>query len=1123
MKYALIYKDDKSNKFWNIEVLGNEYTVTYGKTGTKGTSKTKTHDDAETCIKEANKVTLQKRKKGYVDADGTLSATPITEDNETKQLVEEKVIIQNSSTKITDFENGIKIIEDLIKRNELMAAMDYSNKLHTLDLSDEEMMIANHLSGKIAFQKNNLIEAEQYFLKGGKTSYFLLGNLYYENRDYTNAFLYYQKVNTYQSLFKAGDIAKNKRLKEEAIRYLNHAIEIGKKNSNTNIWEAYLKIGAIYHPEDIKLAEEYYLKSIAFLNSDVRAHNNLAVLYIHNNRHDDALKILDEAISKFPEDNTAYFNKCCLYALQNQLDEANIWLEKALYYGYERYKIEKDSDLKDLIKTPAFKELMARYSFENRYLHHYKSEILKEHPEVIEDISFYKMPTEKGFEDVLKKAVNVTKFSFDGALKTFPTFITNFKKLEKVKLTNNSIQDFPEEFLKMDIESVSLELKFLKQFPIALTRLKNLEYFQLGSFKFQEIPKEIASFSDLITLTIKHAKALTNIHREIGSLSKLRTLEIRDTTLTHLPVEIAELKKLYELTISENPNIKYLPEDIFAMPNLDRVIFHKNGFPSTEATKLFKEGQERKIDKKIMKVFLAILQDNDAYVQKNGTFKDFLLALNSSVSMLRNKALLLLNKQDLTVDLNAKSEILVLGKFDKSITAVKNEVKDLGYTAAKKWSEKTTHILIGEKPGDKLIPLLDETVSWITEKQIRPEETKESSPTIALNEMMRQQIKTLLESTDDTNLTMAIEMIQATQSTNVFAMHLFLNYQYSSNKDNKKIILSLIKDLEDETLINLFTKKYGFKTASEKKVKEYIQKIPKIAGFNDVDFANIIFILSGKGVDYLLENGTSEQKNNILNSLVTEGVLDFGYDCDIRTLPKEIGELEALTKLDLSNLKLKEFPVFLTKLVTLENICLVKTRLRKLPKEMESFKNLNKIDLNSCSFKKFPKELYQLKNLEYLSLGVGHYDSSQAITEIPKGISDLKKLRILDLERNPITLLPNDIGELDALEFLDLSLNEINNLPESFGNLKSLKKLNLTSFNEENKNDFSDILMKITSLEQLTISTNQFNAYKNLSKITSLKKLIISGARDLRDKNWVEEGKKLLPNCEVITSYHHTY
>ena len=87
MKYALIYKDDKSNKFWNIEVLGNEYTVTYGKTGTKGTSKTKTHDDAETCIKEANKVTLQKRKKGYVDADGTLSATPITEDNETKQLV----------------------------------------------------------------------------------------------------------------------------------------------------------------------------------------------------------------------------------------------------------------------------------------------------------------------------------------------------------------------------------------------------------------------------------------------------------------------------------------------------------------------------------------------------------------------------------------------------------------------------------------------------------------------------------------------------------------------------------------------------------------------------------------------------------------------------------------------------------------------------------------------------------------------------------------------------------------------------------------------------------------------------------------------------------------------------
>ncbi|EPG50257.1 hypothetical protein LEP1GSC049_3613 [Leptospira kirschneri serovar Cynopteri str. 3522 CT] len=34
MKYHLTYKDDKSDKFWNIEVSAKSFTVTYGKAGT---------------------------------------------------------------------------------------------------------------------------------------------------------------------------------------------------------------------------------------------------------------------------------------------------------------------------------------------------------------------------------------------------------------------------------------------------------------------------------------------------------------------------------------------------------------------------------------------------------------------------------------------------------------------------------------------------------------------------------------------------------------------------------------------------------------------------------------------------------------------------------------------------------------------------------------------------------------------------------------------------------------------------------------------------------------------------------------------------------------------------------
>ncbi|UOG34870.1 WGR domain-containing protein [Leptospira noguchii] len=75
MNHHLTFKDGSSDKFWNIEVSGNSFTVTYGKTGTSGTSQTKTFDNEEKCLKEAEKLLNEKLKKGYVEGDATLANT----------------------------------------------------------------------------------------------------------------------------------------------------------------------------------------------------------------------------------------------------------------------------------------------------------------------------------------------------------------------------------------------------------------------------------------------------------------------------------------------------------------------------------------------------------------------------------------------------------------------------------------------------------------------------------------------------------------------------------------------------------------------------------------------------------------------------------------------------------------------------------------------------------------------------------------------------------------------------------------------------------------------------------------------------------------------------------------
>ncbi|WP_291285995.1 DUF6493 family protein [Flavobacterium sp.] len=65
MKKNLKYIDGNSDKFWDIEVTGLDYTVTYGKNGTSGTSQTKSFATSEECLKMAEKILAEKIKKGY--------------------------------------------------------------------------------------------------------------------------------------------------------------------------------------------------------------------------------------------------------------------------------------------------------------------------------------------------------------------------------------------------------------------------------------------------------------------------------------------------------------------------------------------------------------------------------------------------------------------------------------------------------------------------------------------------------------------------------------------------------------------------------------------------------------------------------------------------------------------------------------------------------------------------------------------------------------------------------------------------------------------------------------------------------------------------------------------------
>jgi predicted DNA-binding WGR domain protein len=78
---TFVFTDDKSNKFWNIELDGSRFTVTFGKVGTKGQTQTKEFADEGQARKAHDKLVAEKLGKGYVEttARPPVSSSPVQE------------------------------------------------------------------------------------------------------------------------------------------------------------------------------------------------------------------------------------------------------------------------------------------------------------------------------------------------------------------------------------------------------------------------------------------------------------------------------------------------------------------------------------------------------------------------------------------------------------------------------------------------------------------------------------------------------------------------------------------------------------------------------------------------------------------------------------------------------------------------------------------------------------------------------------------------------------------------------------------------------------------------------------------------------------------------------------
>ena len=130
----LKFIDGTSDKFWEIQTNDATHTVTYGRNGTSGQSKSKTFDSEEACLKDAEKLINEKTKKGYSE-DGTVEVTP--------QVTKEGTV-RKPNASAQRKEEAVKGIKELISTGRVSDIIPYLEEYASgnLEVIKKEVRVA---------------------------------------------------------------------------------------------------------------------------------------------------------------------------------------------------------------------------------------------------------------------------------------------------------------------------------------------------------------------------------------------------------------------------------------------------------------------------------------------------------------------------------------------------------------------------------------------------------------------------------------------------------------------------------------------------------------------------------------------------------------------------------------------------------------------------------------------------------------------------------------------------------------------------------------------------------------------------------------------------------------------
>ena len=212
------------------------------------------------------------------------------------------------------------------------------------------------------------------------------------------------------------------------------------------------------------------------------------------------------------------------------------------------------------------------------------------------------------------------------------------------------------------------------------------------------------------------------------------------------------------------------------------------------------------------------------------------------------------------------------------------------------------------------------------------------------------------------------------------------------------------------------------------------------------------------------------------------------------TIPTQIGNLTALTRLDLSKNRLTgSIPTQIGNLANLTWLDLSRNGFTGgIPTQLGQLTNLRELNLihNQLLTGPIPTQIGNLTNLTRLNIA----STNRLTGPIPTQIGQLTNLTVLNLYGNRLTgSIPTQIGDLANLTSLNLGANQLTSgIPTQLGNLTNLTILTLTT--SHLTGSIPTQLGNLTNLTYLNLTWNQLTGSipTQLGNLPRIRQLLLS-------------------------------